>query len=76
MPKGLLYLAQCLDSTNPETAVLLFKLLQQAGVMKIEDSTTLPVEHQVQKEYTGKEMAFCHSPPLFRLSTENVPLSL
>ena len=37
--------------------------------------TTLPVEHQVQKEYTGMGMALCHS-PLFQLPTGNGPMSL
>ena len=45
MPATLL--TQCLDSTN--------------GKIKIEDGPTLSVEHQVQKENTGKEIAFCHS---------------
>jgi len=62
MPMALLCSAPGLDSTK--------------GIMRIEDGSTLPVEHQVQKEYTGKEMAFCHSPPLFRLPEENVPISL
>ena len=53
---------QCLDSTKRK--------------LKIEDGPTLPVEHQVQKEYTGKEMAFHHSPPLFGLSAGNVTASL
>ena len=62
MPSGLLCSAQGLDSTNV--------------IMRREDRPTLPVEHQVQKGYTGKEMAFYHSPPLFRLPAENVPISL
>ena len=62
MPSGLLCSAQGLESTN--------------GIMRIEDGPTHPVEHQVQKEYTGKEMAFCHSPPLFRLPAEKAPISL
>ena len=62
MPMGLLCSAQSLDSTN--------------GIMKIEDGTTLPVEHQVEKEYTRMEMAFCHSPPLFQLPSGNVAISL
>ena len=53
---------QCLDSTN--------------GKIKIEDGPTLPVEHQVQREYTGMEMAFCQSSPLYQLPTGNVAISL
>ena len=62
MPMGLLCSAQGLDSTD--------------GIMKIEDGTTLLVEHQVEKEYTGIEMAFCHSPPLFQLPSGTVAISL
>ena len=61
-PVGLLCSPQCLDSTK--------------GKLKIEDGSTLPVEHQVQKEYTGKEIASCHSPPLFQLPAGNVAISL
>ena len=57
MSLGLFCSPQCLDSTN--------------GKIKVKDGLTLPVEHQVQKEYTGKEMAFCHSPPLFQLPARN-----
>ena len=46
---GSVLLTHCLDLTN--------------GKIKIEEGTTLPVQHQVQKEYTGKEMAFCHPHP-------------
>ena len=62
MPMGLLCTAQGLDSTN--------------GIKTIDDGPALPVEHQVQKEYTGKEMAFCHSGTLFRLPVVNVAMSL
>ena len=37
---------------------------------------TLPVEHQVQKEYTGKEVAFCHPPTLLQLPAGNVAIFL
>ena len=59
MLNGLLCSAQCLNSTS--------------GVMKIEDTTTLPVEHQVQKEYTNKELAFCHSHLFFNCPLEMSP---
>jgi len=59
MLSGLLCSTQCLDSSS--------------GVMKIEDRTTLPVEHQVQKEYTSKEMAFCHSHLFFNCPLEMSP---
>ena len=55
----LLWSAQYLDLTN--------------GKIKIEDWTTLSVEHQVQKEYTGKEMAFCHSHLFFDCPLEISP---
>ena len=55
----LLCSAQYLDLTN--------------GKIKIEDWTTLPVEHQVQKEYTGKEMAFCRSHLFFDCPLEMSP---
>ena len=59
---SLLCSPQCLDSTNAK--------------IKIGDGPALPVEHQAQKAYTGREMAFCHSPPLFRLLAGNDAISL
>ena len=56
MSLGLFCSPQCLDSTN--------------GKIKVKDGLTLPVEHQVQKEYTDKEMAFCHSHLFFECPLE------
>ena len=56
---GSALLTQCLDLTN--------------GKINIEDELTLPVEHQVQKEYTGKEMAFCRSHLFFDCPLEMSP---
>ena len=56
MPATLL--TQCLDLTN--------------GKIKMKDGPILPVEHQVQKEYTGMEVAFCHPPTLLQLPAGNV----
>ena len=40
------------------------------------DVPTLPVEHQVQKEYSGKKMAFCHPPTPLQLPAGNVAIFL
>ena len=42
----------------------------------MKDGPILPVEHQVQKEYTGKEVAFCHPPTLLRLPAGNFAIFL
>lgn len=61
MPMSLLCFSQHLYSTN--------------GKIKIEPGPTLPVEYQVQKEYTGKEMTFSHFTSLFRLPAGNFATS-
>ena len=61
MPMSLLCFSQHLYSTN--------------GKIKIEPGPTLPVEYQVQKEYTGKEMTFSHFTSLFRLTAGNFATS-
>ena len=42
----------------------------------MKDGPILPVEHQVQKEYTGKEVPFCHPPTPLQLPAGNVAIFL
>ena len=42
----------------------------------MKDGPILPVEHQVQKEYTDEEVAFCHPSTLLQLPAGNVAIFL